>query len=336
MTNTKPLISVVIPLYNDVDTICDVLVALQNQTTEMPYEIIVVDDGSTDNGPNLVLPPARLVSQENAGPAAARNHGAKIAGGDIILFLDADCIPPKNWVADMALGVDQPGYDAVMGTLVAANDGIVPRLVQLDISDRYKSMAMAKDGVDFIAAPSCGFRRDVFSEIGRFDERLRQAEDVEIAYRVSEKGYRIAFVATAAVAHAHQVGLGEFIAVKYRRAKGRFRVFESFPNKRKHDSWTPLSFKLQFALVVVAVFLLGVGLLILKMALWLSAFALLAAVILGWPFIWTTARRVENLTGTVLGVLIGVGFVIGRSLVVFAALVATKLSRNCFWTKGER
>jgi len=336
MTGNSIAISIVIPLYNDLHTIGTVLDALQKQNTEISYEVIVVDDGSTDDGPKMVLPPCRLARQENSGPAAARNHGAKIAKGGIVLFLDADCIPPKNWVSEMVKELNQPGYDAVMGTLVAANDGIVPRLVQLDISDRYRSMAMATNGVDFIAAPSCGFRRDVFLEIGGFDERLRQAEDVEIAYRISEKGFRIAFVSTAAVAHTHQVGLGEFIAVKYRRAKGRFRIFEMFPQKRKHDSWTPWSFKLQFAMIVTAVFLMVVGLTITKYALWLSVLALLSAVILGWSLIWTTARRVDDLTGTSLGVLIGIGFVIGRSLVVFAALLATKLSLNRFEAKRRQ
>ncbi|GEM_PF-411558 len=320
-------ISVIIPLFNGAKTIGSVLDALARQSTNRRFEVIVVDDQSTDGGEDLVQPPNRLLHQENAGPATARNHGAKLAKGALLLFLDSDCTPALNWVEDMARSIETTGFDAVMGTLIAANDGVVPRLVQLEIEDRYRSMAAARDGVDFIAAPSCGVKRAVFMQIGGFQERLRQGEDVELAYRLTGAGHKIAFVQTAPVAHAHQTTWRSFLKTKYIRAVGRLRVFQLFPQKRRQDNWTPLSFKLQFAAVSLSfpalVFALLFG------GLWWAAplALLLGAILLGAPLVIATAKRQRELVGVLPGIFIGAGFVLIRSGIILAAMLRTKFDK---------
>lgn len=326
MSEAGVQVSVVIPLYNDAATIGAVLDGLAAQTGAPSFEVIVVDDGSTDGGGGLAEARARVIRQPNAGPAAARNHGAGDAAGGIVLFLDADCVAPANWVADMAHALDTARFDAVMGTIGMANDGVVPRLVQSEINDRYRGMAAATGGVDFIAAPACGFRRDVFLALGGFDERLRHAEDVEIAYRVTAAGHRIAFVDTAPAAHAHQTTWGQFIRTKFRRAVGRFTVFRLFPDKRRHDAWTPMPLKLQFAATALAV---PVALLGLVWQPWLLAAAAAlvgAAVLLGWPLVRATGKQLSGLTGPLGGLAIGAFYVVLRSLIILAALAAMKLT----------
>ncbi len=322
----NPTTSVVIPLYNDAASIGSVLDALEKQTDAPPFEVIVVDDGSTDGGPELVRTRATLIRQTNAGPAAARNRGAGRAQGDYLLFLDADCTPSSHWVARMTRALAGRGFDGVMGTLTAANDGVVPRLVQLEVEDRYRSMARARDGVDFIAAPSCGFNRGVFLALGGFNESLRQAEDVEMGYRFTEAGHRIAFVADAPVAHQHQSTWEEFIRTKYRRAIGRLRVFALFPQKRRHDSWTPFALKLQFAAIALAVCALPLGLVVPPAAL-LGLGLILAAVLLGWPLVLATARRQASLIGFPRGMGVGAAFVVIRSLVILVAMLRARLWR---------
>lgn len=320
----SPTTSIVIPLYNDAASIGKVLDALEGQVDAPPFEVIVVDDGSTDQGPDLVQARATLIRQTNAGPAAARNRGARQARGEYLLFLDADCTPSPHWVGRMTQAVRGTRFDGVMGTLTAANDGVVPRLVQLEVEDRYRSMARATNGVDFIAAPSCGFRREVFLGLGGFNESLRQAEDVEMGYRFTEAGHRIAFVADAPVAHEHQTTWGEFIRTKYRRAVGRLRVFALFPQKRRHDSWTPLSLKLQFAAIALAVGALAAGLVYWPLAL-VALGLILAAILLGWPLVLATARRQASLIGFPKGLGVGAAFVVIRSLVILVAMLRAKL-----------
>lgn len=323
-----PKVSVVLPLYNDGPTIGAVLDALALQASAPDFEVIVVDDGSTDDGPErAVQGGARLIRQRNAGPAAARNRGAHEAGGQVILFLDSDCVPPPNWVAAMADAIDGERFQGVMGTLAAANDGVVPRLVQIEVEDRYRGMAAAPDGVDFIAAPSCGFLREVFLRLGGFDERLRQAEDVEMAYRFTEAGHRIGFVDSAPVAHAHQTTWSEFTCTKYRRAVGRLRVFALHPGKRRHDSWTPMTLKIQFAAIAAAMPLLLLGLLGLESAGLVGTILLVAGLLLGWPIVWATAKRQRPLIGIAGGLAVGVTFVLVRSLVILAALLRSCIDR---------
>lgn len=315
-------ISVVLPLYNDADSIPAVLEALKIQATDRVFEIIVVDDGSGDRGPQIARESGALVvAQPNAGPAAARNRGAQEAKGGIVLFLDSDCEPPPNWVEALAGALDDLRFDAVMGTIRAANDGVVPRIVQAEVEERYQGMRAAKDGVDFIAAPSCGFRRAVFLRLGGFDRRLRQAEDVEIAYRTTGAGHRIAFVDAAPVAHRHQTGWGEFLSVKLRRARGRMEVFRLFPDKRRHDSWTPLSLKLQFGFAALSV----PALLTLPWGPWLPVTCLLALVAAGTRSVIATARRLASLTGWPAAVLAGCVYVVARAYVILLAVAQVKL-----------
>jgi len=325
MTAAPVQISVVIPLFNDASTIGAVLDALARQETVRSFEVIVVDDGSTDSGADQIEDRAQVLRQANAGPSAARNLGAHEARGDIVLFLDADCIPPPSWVADLSLPLEEGHSQAAMGTIRMANDGVVPRLVQSEVEDRYRGMAATPGGIDFIAAPSCGFRRDVFLEIGGFDVRLRAAEDVEIAYRVTAAGHRIAFVDSAPVAHVHQTSWRAFVATKFARAKGRFIVFRRFPAKYRHDSWTPLSLKLQFAATAVAVPVLILGMLLSPWLIVAATVLLLFAVILGWPLVRDTGDRLSDLAGHLGGLAIGAGYVILRSLIILSALAAVRV-----------
>lgn len=319
---TQVSVSVVLPLYNDADSIPAVLAALKAQVTDRVFEIIVVDDGSRDAGPRIAREAgAIVVTQANAGPAAARNRGAQQAKGGIVLFLDSDCEPPPNWVSAMAGALDDARFDAVMGTIRAANDGVVPRIVQAEVEERYQGMRAARDGVDFIAAPSCGFRRAVFLRLGGFDRRLRQAEDVEIAYRTTGAGHRIAFVDAAPVAHRHQTGWGEFLSVKLRRARGRMEVFRLFPGKRRHDNWTPLSLKLQFGFAALGV----PALLALPWGPWLPLACLLALLAAGSRSAMAMARWLAPRTGWPVAVPVGYAYVVARAYVILLAVAQVKV-----------
>jgi glycosyltransferase involved in cell wall biosynthesis len=325
MLTTTPKVSVVLPLYNDAATIAEVLASLDRQEDAPLFEVIVVDDGSTDDAPRLAAAAgARVISQANAGPAAARNCGADASAGTIVLFLDSDCVAPSNWVSVMSSAIDGARFQAAMGTLRAANDGIIPRLVQIEIEDRYRGMSAASIGVDFIAAPSCGFLRKVFVDLGGFDTRLRQAEDVEMGYRFTAAGHSIAFVDAAPVAHAHQTGWGDFILTKYRRAVGRLRVFQIHPEKRRHDNWTPLALKVQFVAISLSLPLLVLGLLGYGIAGIAGLGFLGAGLILGGPLILAAARRERALVGLAGGLAVGAAFVIIRSFVILAALLRTR------------
>ena len=96
--------SVVIPTYNRIGTLRRTLAAATVQAFP-DYEIIVVDDESSDGTPEMVqraFPSARLLRQTHGGRAAARNRGIEAATGDVIAFTDDDCLPPPDWLARLA------------------------------------------------------------------------------------------------------------------------------------------------------------------------------------------------------------------------------------------
>src|ERR1700692_3371787 len=106
-------VSIIIPTFNGASRIGNCLDALLNQTAGRDAEILVVNDGSTDNTADFVArySDVRLITQSNAGPAAARNRGAQEARGTIILFTDDDCVPTAAWRAALT----EPFKDTSIG-----------------------------------------------------------------------------------------------------------------------------------------------------------------------------------------------------------------------------
>ena len=92
--------SVVVPAYQSAATIGGTLDALARQDLDEPYEVIVVDDGSTDGSAEIAerAGVTSVLRQPNLGPAAARNAGVAAAAGDAIAFTDADCLPEPDWL----------------------------------------------------------------------------------------------------------------------------------------------------------------------------------------------------------------------------------------------
>ena len=107
--------SIVIPTFNGGSRIGNCLDSLVKQTAGRDVEILVVDDGSTDNTADVVrgYSSVRLITQANAGPAAARNHGAMEAQGSILLFTDDDCLPMPDWLEAMVKLAVQPAFGLV-------------------------------------------------------------------------------------------------------------------------------------------------------------------------------------------------------------------------------
>lgn len=110
-------ISVVIPARNSAETIGLCIEALLAQSTARgEYEVIVVDDGSTDGTAAIAEGEGtRVLSQPHHGPAAARNLGLREARGEIVLFTDADCIPTSTWIEEMTKPFADPDVVGVKG-----------------------------------------------------------------------------------------------------------------------------------------------------------------------------------------------------------------------------
>lgn len=254
-------VSVVVPAYNSAATIDLCLDALADQTLPQDrYETLVIDDGSSDDTAARVRAHAgvRLVTQDHAGPAAARNLGARRAEGDLLLFTDADCAPTPGWIEAMAAPLEAGTAVGVKGAYLSRQRELVARFVQLEYEDKYDRMA-GEPAIDFIDTYAAGYRRDLFLANGGFDTSfpVPSVEDQEFSFRLAEQGHRLAFVPQARVYHlGHARTPGEYCRKKLRIGYWKVLVGRRHPAKLVRDSHTPQVLKVQMGLVALA----GLGL----------------------------------------------------------------------------
>ena len=198
MRDEEPLVSVVVPLHNGATTIGRTLDSICRQTWEN-LEVIVVDDGSTDDGPALVKqraqadPRVKLISQPNAGVAAARNHGARVARADYLAFVDADDL----WTPDKIDAQMQ-----VMQRRGPATGLVYTWAALIDENDRIYSLEHRPKAEGDVFRQICRanvvgngssplIRREAFDKIGGYSSHLRDAgvqgcEDLFIYLCVAE------------------------------------------------------------------------------------------------------------------------------------------------------
>jgi glycosyltransferase involved in cell wall biosynthesis len=241
-------VSIIVPTFNGASRIGNCLDALLKQAVEHDAEILVVNDGSTDNTTSVVArySGVRLITQQNAGPAAARNRGAQEAQGTIILFTDDDCVPTPGWLAAMIDPFKDPSVVGTKGVYRTRQRSLAARFVQIEYEDKYRLMSDLPQ-IDFIDTYSAGFRRDRFLEMNGYDTSfpVACAEDVELSYRMSARGWTMKFVPAAIVYHTHPDTLRKYLIKKYKFAFWRVLAVRKNPNKVMKDSHTPQLMKLQ-------------------------------------------------------------------------------------------
>jgi cellulose synthase/poly-beta-1,6-N-acetylglucosamine synthase-like glycosyltransferase len=212
---------------------------------------LVVDDGSTDDTATVVgrYPAVRLLYQSNAGPAAARNSGASEARAPIILFTDDDCVPTPDWLDAMLEPFTDSEVVAAKGIYRTRQRRLMARFVQIEYEDRYRMMA-GLDSIDFVDTYSAAFRRDRFLEMSGYDDSfpVACAEDIELSYRMSARGWKMRFAPAAIVYHTHPDRLWRYMRKKYKFAFWRVLAVRKNPAKSVKDSHTPQIMKLQLLL----------------------------------------------------------------------------------------
>ncbi len=182
MTNTNPLVSVIIPVYNCDRYLAEAIESVLAQTYQ-PIEIIVVDDGSTDNTAEVAKSFGAAVQycfQVNSGSAAARNQGIELAKGDFFAFLDADDL----WVEDkltrqMAAFANNPNLDIVFGQ--------VQQFISPELPDHLKEKLHCPPELMPGHIPSALLvKRESFFRVGLFETQWKLAEFASWQVRATE------------------------------------------------------------------------------------------------------------------------------------------------------
>lgn len=202
----NPAVSVVVPTRDRAGYLDVTLASLANQAFAEPYEVIVVDDGSTDSTPDVI---ARFDVQSIAqdpprGPNAARNAGVRAAQADLIALVDDDVFAPPGWLAALVDGARRhPKADALGGPIRARLEGPAPRscgreeppVTTLDLGSEDRE-------TDLVWSANMLLRRSAFDRVGPFDEdRPPGGDEEEWLRRLVGSGGRVFYVADAPIDH---------------------------------------------------------------------------------------------------------------------------------------
>ncbi|GJL55958.1 MAG: hypothetical protein NPIRA02_30900 [Nitrospirales bacterium] len=236
-----PHISVVVCSYNGSRTIRDCLEALQ-QLAYPQYEVIVVNDGSTDNTEDIAREyPCRVISTTNQGLSNARNTGMRAASGDIVAYTDDDAYPDPHWLTYLAHMFLTTSHAAIGGpNLPPKDDGWIAECVAHAPGGPIHVL-LDDQLAEHIPGCNMAFRKRHLQAIGGFDPQYRAAgDDVDICWRLQERGWTIGFHASAQVWHHRRNSIRTYW--KQQRGYGRAEALleKKWPQKYNvagHLSW---------------------------------------------------------------------------------------------------
>ncbi len=206
--NGSPLVSVVIPVHNGEKTIAACLQSVSDSDYRH-FEVIVVDDGSTDRTADRTKAfPCQVVRlRANLGPAAARNKGAEASRGGILFFLDADIVIERSTITRIVqVFNDRPSLSALF---CSYHKNTIPTnfaSVYKNLLHHYTHQTSREDAATF-----CGgfgaIRKDALVQLGGFNEDYKHLEDIELGYRLYRAGHKIRLTKDIQVTHCKQYSL---------------------------------------------------------------------------------------------------------------------------------
>ncbi len=225
--NKCPKVSIIIPVYNCSDTLKETLLSLTNQDYQGEKEIIVVDNNSTDGSDEIAkqIPNTIVLYQRNIQNAAAtRNRGIMQASGDIIAFIDSDCIAEKNWISQAFQIMDEKQVDRIGGKVVMKPIYSTSSISSLlDCLYSYCQKIVVNNHQ---SAMTCNFitKRGVLNKIGIFDHNLFEFEDIDLGKRAAKANFSISYGENCIVYHPPRTTIKEMWIKAKRNGKGAFML----------------------------------------------------------------------------------------------------------------
>lgn len=201
-----PFVSVVIPVYNDAESLVRCLEALHRQTyPSARYEVVVVDNNSDEPLEAVVRPfrQARVVHEEKQGSYAARNEGVRVAKGPVLAFTDADCEPAPPWIEKGVARLEAEARCGLVGGRVrfTYQNPERPHAAELYDSSHYLDQKKYVEQGRYAATANAFTYKRLFEEVGPFEEQLQSGGDTDWGKRVAARGYAVCYAAEAEVRH---------------------------------------------------------------------------------------------------------------------------------------
>ncbi len=196
----------IVPVRDGESTIADCIDAIL--ATDYPHdrrEVLIVDNASTDGTASLIESrPVTYLHEPTPGVSNARNRGIAEGSGEILAFVDADCLVEPQWLAELVRPFEDPEVGAVAGDLQHAPATTAAERQAARLLGNWQQFAFNSDPAYPITA-NAAYRRDVIDRIGPFDPHMTRAQDVELGLRFQERsGLRLAYAERATARHRNR------------------------------------------------------------------------------------------------------------------------------------
>lgn len=254
-------VSFVVPVHNGRRWLPAVFDAIQAQRDGRPFEVIVVEDGSTDGSARWLRQQAAcgvltVVPGPRRGAAAAVNAGIRTARHPIICQVDQDVIVRPGWLAVLLASLEDPEVAAAQGRYVTADDaGFWARVMGRDLESRYARMHGCFS--DHVCTGNTAYRASALHSVGLLDEGLGYGYDNDLSYRLSGAGYRLAFCHDAVSVHRWREGLAGYLRQQFGVGYGRLDVVKKHPLRIRGDDVSDTLMMAHAPLTLVALALLA-------------------------------------------------------------------------------
>lgn len=226
-----PQVSVVVCAYNAERTMDSCLASLEHLNYPN-YEVIVVNDGSKDRTLEITqrYDYVRIINQENKGLSVARNVGIATANGEIVAFTDSDCVADPDWLSYLVAKFLASDCQAVGGpNLSPPEDAFIPACVAVS-PGKPTHVLLSDEVAEHIAGCNMAFRREALQEISGFDPIFHAAgDDVDLCWRLQDKGYTIGFSPAAVVWHFRRNTVAAYLKQQQGYGKAEALVYFKHP-----------------------------------------------------------------------------------------------------------
>jgi len=243
--------SLIIPVYNRPNEIDELLGSLVEQTYTKNFEVIVVEDGSSESSENVIKNYSRKLNlhyffKENTGAGHSRNFGMLKATGNYYIIFDSDCIIPPNYLVEVEKALTHNFTDAYGGA-DAAHESFttIQKAINYSMTSFFTTGGIRgnKKAIDKFQPRSfnLGMSKKAFEQTNGFS-KMKIGEDIDLTFRLWENNFETQFIEDAFVYHKRRSTFKQFFKQTFAFGQGRPFLNKKYPDTKKITYWFPTVF----------------------------------------------------------------------------------------------
>lgn len=256
--------SIIIPVFNRPQEIDELLESLAKQTYPKDFEVLIIEDGSTEKSEDIVSKYKGRLNikyhfKENSGAGASRNFGMDLATGNYFIILDSDCIIPPHYLEAVDFALDE-NYTDSFGGADAAHDSFtnLQKAINYSMTSFLTTGGIrgSKKSVDKFQPRSFNFglSKNAFRVTNGFST-MKIGEDIDLTFRLWENNFHTQFIEKAFVYHKRRTSLKQFFRQTFQFGNARPFLNRKYPDTAKITYWFPTLFMMFLLASLVFLFI---------------------------------------------------------------------------------